>query len=248
MTKAQAPSDPLTSRISKILERLWERPAILGWIVLITIILMVEKFNISIPGFLLFVLCVFSPRILEQMAYTRFVGSPTARAHRKSAKVVRDYGVAYIWDLALFLVLLGAGFRFVGSAQLLATWEWIGCTLFLIGVITRILALRELGVYYDAIISVQAEHKIISSGPYRLMRHPLHFGIMLQTLGLAFLNPIWVGLPAALAAIAVSWYSDRYEDKVLLRELGPAYGNYYAQTWDMIDLILRKLPTTQPKQ
>ena len=248
MTKTQAPSDPQTSRISKMLERLWERPAILEWILLFTIILMVEKFNISMPGLLLFVMCVFSPRTLEQIAYTRFVESPTALAHRKAAKVVRDYGVAYIWDIALFLVLLGAGFRFIGSEQLLATWEWIGYTLFLLGVITRILALRELGVYYDAIISVQAEHKIISSGPYSLMRHPLHFGIMLQTIGLAFLNPIWLGLPAALAAIAVSCYLDRYEDKVLLRELGPAYGNYYAQTWDMIDLILRKLPTTQAKQ
>lgn len=191
-------------------------------------------------GIFLFIVFIVMPWGLEQVAYSRYVGSPAAVEHRRTAKVVRSYGIAYIWDIAHFLVLIAAGFRFIGSEQPLSTWEWIGYLLFPFGVTIRIWALRELGSYYDAQVSVQPQHAVIASGPYHFMRHPLHFGMTAKVLGLAFLAPSWLGLPAALSVILLTLYADRSEDLVLLKEIGSAYEKYYVQTWDIVDLIIRK--------
>lgn len=198
----------------------------------------------NVLGIFLFIMCIIAPWGLEQLAYSRYVGNPDAVQHRKTAKVVRGYGVAYTWDAAHFLVLVAAGFRFIGSQQPLSIWEWIGYLLFPLGVAMRIWALRELGVYYDAQVSVQPQHAVITSGPYHIMRHPLHFGTTTQILGLAFLAPIWLGLPAALSAIVLTLYTDRFEDLVLLREIGPTYERYYVRTWDIVDMVVRKRPPT----
>lgn len=194
----------------------------------------------NLPATLLFIVLVILPWGLEQVAYSRFVGNPRAVEQRKSAKVVRSYSWAYLWDAAFFLVLVAAGFRFIMSEQPFAWWEWVGYAFFPLGIFLRIWALRELGAYYDAQISVLPGHKIISSGPYHFMRHPLHLGTTLQIVGLAFFAPLWLGLPVALITLIFTLYSDRYEDGILLRELGADYEKYYLQTWDIVDLFLRK--------
>lgn len=191
-------------------------------------------------GIFLFLVFVVAPWGLEQLAYSRYAGNPTALAHRRAAKVVRGDGLAYIWDAAHFLVLIAAGFRFISSKQPLSIWEWLGCLLFPIGIALRIWALRELGDYYDYNVSIQPHHVVITTGPYRFMRHPLHFGTTAQIVGLAFLAPVWLGIPAALAATLLTLYTNRFEDLVLLREIGPSHEKYYAQTWDIVDLIVRK--------
>jgi hypothetical protein len=64
-------------------------------------------------------------------------------------------------------------------------------------------------------------------------------GTTAKILGLGFLVPLWLGLPAASLALGVSLWFGRYEDGVLLKNL-PGYKEYYALTWDMVDLVFRK--------
>ncbi|HEU0291129.1 MAG TPA: isoprenylcysteine carboxylmethyltransferase family protein [Anaerolineales bacterium] len=192
------------------------------------------------PGLLLFTVFVLAPYGLEQLAYIRFTSNPKAVEHRRTAKVIHGYGLAYLWDVAHFSVLVGAGFRFIGTETPFRWWGWAGCLLFLSGVALRIWALRELGVSYEARLVIYPEHRIVTSGPYRLLRHPLHWGTTAQILGLALITPVWLGLPATLTAILLTLYFNRLEEQILLEYLGPKYEEYYARTWDMIDLIYRK--------
>ena len=137
------------------------------------------------PGLLLFIVFVLAPYGLEQLAYFRFTSHPQAVEHRRTAKVIHGYDLAYLWDVAHFSVLVGAGFRFIGTGTPFGWWEWVGCLLFLSGVALRIWALRELGVSYEARLVIHPEHRIVTSGPYRLLRHPLQWGTTVQILGLA---------------------------------------------------------------
>jgi protein-S-isoprenylcysteine O-methyltransferase Ste14 len=194
----------------------------------------------TIEKILLFTVFVIVPVGLEQLAYFRFTPSSKAVEHRKVARVFRGYDLAYIWDTAHFFVLVAAGFRFIGIDRPFSAWEWIGCLVFICGVALRIWALRELGASYDSRIVIQVQQLMVTTGPYRLVRHPLYFGTTVQILGLSLLAPVWLGLPATLAALLLTLYMDRLEDRVLLKEL-PNYRQYYVQTWDLIDLIVRKL-------
>lgn len=61
----------------------------------------------------------------------------------------------------------------------------------------------------------------VQRGPYRLVRHPIYAGLVLGSLGLAFLSP-WVGTFAAVGLLAVvldlkrrreeAWLAQRYQD------------------------------------
>jgi protein-S-isoprenylcysteine O-methyltransferase Ste14 len=224
-------------------------PVFLFYLVLFAAIIWIRSAKggegLNIPSILLFVVLIVVPYSLEQLAYYRFTGNKKAVEHRRMAKVVRGYGVAYLWDAAHFFVFLAAGFRLVGPEQPFSTWEWFGYNLFLVGVAMRIWALRELGIHYDSQISIHPQHQVVTTGPYRLMRHPLHFGSTAQVLGLAFLAPIWVGLPATIMAMVATLYLGHLEDHALRQNLGKNFEGYYLRTWDMIDLIFRKHPPQQ---
>lgn len=89
----------------------------------------------------------------------------------------------------------------------------------------RVQSIRTLGAAYSHRIRVIDNHQIITSGPYRLIRHPAYAGMLLAHLGfcIAFFN--WVTL--ALLAVALTpavVLRILHEEKVLMGIEGyPAY-------------------------
>lgn len=191
-----------------------------------------------IVAFALLLLGFGVPYGLEQLAYSRF--APQADQRYKTTPGLRRYGWAGVWDAALYLNFAAVGYRIVFTAQPLTLYEWGGYGLFLLGLGLRICALHELGNLYDLTILIQADHRVVTSGPFSLMRHPLHFGNLLQISGLACFAPGWLGLPTTLVALGVAGHLNRLEDRILLERLGEAYQTYYRKTWDIIDLIFPK--------
>jgi protein-S-isoprenylcysteine O-methyltransferase Ste14 len=85
--------------------------------------------------------------------------------------------------------------------------------------------------YFSATIRIQADRgqTVVSSGPYRFIRHPGYAGGLLFNLGLPLvLGSWWAGIPALATAALVVLRTAR-EDAVLLRKL-PGYPDYAART------------------
>ena len=55
---------------------------------------------------------------------------------------------------------------------------------------------HTLGRYFTFKVQTSADQPVISSGPYRLLRHPGYTGAELEFLGLGFLYGNWVGVVA----------------------------------------------------
>jgi len=74
-------------------------------------------------------------------------------------------------------------------------------------------------------IQTDRQHRVVSHGPYRYIRHPGYLGILVTHLGIPLmLNSLWAFIPAVLiAAILVA--RTVLEDKTLHAEL-PGYANY----------------------
>lgn len=66
----------------------------------------------------------------------------------------------------------------------------IGFLVFIIAVGFRLRAIATLGEFYSHRVRLQEEHKVISWGPYRFVRHPAYTGMLLANIGfvLFFLN------------------------------------------------------------
>ncbi|HEY1393495.1 MAG TPA: isoprenylcysteine carboxylmethyltransferase family protein [Methylibium sp.] len=73
-------------------------------------------------------------------------------------------------------------------------------------------------------------HRLATSGPFRLMRHPIYMGLDLLALGTA----VWIPSLLCWAAFAlVALGGDlraRAEERLLERSFGPAYRDYCART------------------
>ena len=77
-------------------------------------------------------------------------------------------------------------------------------------------------------IQVEPGQKVVSTGPYAAVRHPMYAGIMLMLLGAPLALGSYVALPAFLLVIPPIVYRLINEEKVLRRDL-PGYVDYCRQ-------------------
>lgn len=85
--------------------------------------------------------------------------------------------------------------------------------------------------FFTAIIRIQSErnHTVITTGPYRFVRHPGYLGTILCYVFSPLLLGSWWGLIPAFAASIVLIVRTELEDKTLQDEL-PGYKEYTQQT------------------
>jgi protein-S-isoprenylcysteine O-methyltransferase Ste14 len=74
-----------------------------------------------------------------------------------------------------------------------------------------------------------AVRELVTSGPYRRIRHPLYVGEIVHILGLAILSGTPVGLYLFVLAVTMQVVRAKIEERKFLRTL-PQYADYRAQT------------------
>ena len=83
--------------------------------------------------------------------------------------------------------------------------------------------------YASTIIQVENEQKVISTGPYAIVRHPMYFGLIIMILFTPVaLGSYWAIIPALLI-IPMNIFRIKSEEALLLNEL-PGYIEYSKKT------------------
>lgn len=107
----------------------------------------------------------------------------------------------------------------------------LGVMVFAAGLALRAWAVHELGRFFKFTVVVQQGHRVVDSGPYRLIRHPSYTGLLMIELGLGAMLGTWLSIPAAvlppLIAFAIRLLS---EERFLAQELGEPYRAYMERT------------------
>jgi len=115
-----------------------------------------------------------------------------------------------------------------GSGQFLL---WLGLSVFAVGVFIRWWAITVLGRFFTSDLVVQTGHRIVQSGPYRLVRHPSYSGILVCFLGIGLAMYNWLSLLCLLALVgAAIIYRIRVEEAMLAKEFGVEYVEYRSRT------------------
>ena len=79
--------------------------------------------------------------------------------------------------------------------------------------------------YAARTIRVEAGQKVVSKGPYKWVRHPMYFGLLLMMLSTPLALGSYVALPIFALALPALMFRLLHEEKVLRRKL-PGYAEY----------------------
>ena len=111
----------------------------------------------------------------------------------------------------------------------------VGLTVFVSGVTFRLWAMANLGRLFTFHVMLQPGHRVVTSGPYRLLRHPSYTGALIALLGLGIALEsglavlAFVGVPLIGFLIRIA-----HEERTLRAALGADYEAYAARTSRLI--------------
>ena len=108
---------------------------------------------------------------------------------------------------------------------------WIGIGLMLLGIVVRQYAVRTLGANFSLEVSVSESDTVITSGPYRWVRHPSYTGGFLTLVGIGIATAHWLSIGiTVVAGLGGYGYRIRVEEQALRDKLGDRYEAYTRQT------------------
>jgi protein-S-isoprenylcysteine O-methyltransferase Ste14 len=143
------------------------------------------------------------------------------------------------WDkalMAVFLVLWCAWFVVMSLDAARFGWSIVPLWLQVLGAIAIAVSMyimfliMRTNTFAVPVVKIQPErgHRVVSDGPYAIVRHPMYSGALLLILGTPLLLGSWWGLALAPALILLLAVRAVMEERTLLAEL-PGYADYAAR-------------------
>ncbi len=141
---------------------------------------------------------------------------------------------AVIILVAIVLIRLGA---FRNGHSSFSPWRAaFGLVLFTLGLAFAVWARVNIGRNWGTPMSKKDEPELVTSGPYRLVRHPIYSGILLAGFGTAVaLN--WTFMIAVVLAGVYFLYSATVEERYMSEQFPMAYPPYKRSTRMLIPFI-----------
>jgi protein-S-isoprenylcysteine O-methyltransferase Ste14 len=151
----------------------------------------------------------------------------------------------YYWlPLIVAFYLLGPGGwfgrtwlreKFVEHTDLVGN---IGLLFCVAGAVIAIWSRYLIGRNWSLSVQRKFEHELIQKGMYKIIRHPIYFGLLLLITG----NGIIVGDYRAIIAVIIVfisfWFKLKKEERLLSETFGDQYLNYKSKTKALIPFIL----------
>ena len=103
----------------------------------------------------------------------------------------------------------------------------VGLSIMCGGILLRVWSITTLGRYFTYTVKTSPDQPVITSGPYRFVRHPSYLGFILAFIGIGFIQENWVSI-MALTLIPLIGFARRIhvEENALTSTLGNAYSSY----------------------
>jgi protein-S-isoprenylcysteine O-methyltransferase Ste14 len=113
----------------------------------------------------------------------------------------------------------------------------VGAVVFASGIALAIWARIHLGRNWGLPMTQKAEPELITSGPYRFVRHPIYSGLLTALLGTALATNL-IGLIVVVVLGGYFYYSASVEEKNLVATFPTAYPAYRSSTKMLVPFVL----------
>jgi protein-S-isoprenylcysteine O-methyltransferase Ste14 len=178
-------------------------------------------------------LCFAAPMLVSPSARRERSGAESRQRLAGRAPVAANFAAFVVFILSLWMF---SGSRDGAPALLLAS---LGSLLASAGAALILRSRAALGAAWSFVPAGDQATGLITTGPYRLVRHPIYLGLALLAIGNATAFSNW---PAALIVLwgvvpTFAWRA-RTEERVLSRTFGERYARYREQTSMIVPYLL----------
>jgi len=112
---------------------------------------------------------------------------------------------------------------------------YLGFILFAISCIYRGWGLRAIGKYFNPRIAIYEGHQLVTSGPYRKIRHPLYLGVFISLIAIDMVFSSWGALLITfLFTLPTLIHRIRLEEEFLLKNFGDDFKEYVQNSKKLI--------------
>lgn len=137
----------------------------------------------------------------------------------------------------LILSLLDWAYKY-DAPQALDTWAIAGLACLFLGTAFRLWAIRTLDKAFAAVVQIKEGQRLVTSGPYRWLRHPSYTGAWIAMIGAALLMHSYIGLVImGPGMLLVYMRRIAVEERALEAGFGEAYVNMKARTQRLVPCI-----------
>jgi protein-S-isoprenylcysteine O-methyltransferase Ste14 len=146
--------------------------------------------------------------------------------------------VANFAAFGLFFALLAA---FAGTAEgsLALVLALCGCLLAAAGAALVLRSRAELGAAWSLVAAADQGTGLVTTGPYRLVRHPIYLGLSMLAMGEAVAFSNWPAVAVVFSAIVPTFvWRARAEERLLADTFGERYARYRKLTKMLIPYLL----------
>lgn len=168
-------------------------------------------------------------------ALGRSLGTPSAYDRRQRVMII------IISIVSVPLLVVGPPWEYAhlsGPIPRDGPLAWVGLVLFAVGIPLQSAAMWSLHGAYTIRLGVQPEHGLVTSGPYRLVRHPGYLSYILSLTGIGLALSSLAGLGLAILVVPFLLWRIMGEEEMLLAEFGEDYQNYMRQTkWRLLPRV-----------
>jgi protein-S-isoprenylcysteine O-methyltransferase Ste14 len=157
------------------------------------------------------------------------------RAQYREGEGVKDWDRVLVALVALYgplatLIVAGLDERFGWPPQLPLALQLVALAVVVLGYFMATWAM-VVNKFFSAVVRIQKDrdHAVVTSGPYRFVRHPAYAGGIISYLATpVMLDALWALIPAGLIVVGVI-VRTALEDRTLREELA-GYAEYAQQT------------------
>ena len=169
--------------------------------------------------------------------------------HARRIRVVSDsrsltdrlaLGAATAGLAVIPIIYLSTGFPALANYVFRPWMGWVGLAVELGFLLLFHATHRQLGRNWSVSLEIRDDHRLVTDGLYRFVRHPMYSSFWLWAIAQAFLLPNWFAGLAGLAGVAIFCFARGGKEEDMMRAaFGKEYEAYAARTGRVVPLFKR---------